>query len=683
MNSNKALQTYAYLTAYLRTDATVADVYDCLLPFLVDSIAKRPDKPVSVDRIARDLKSIGLEIPLYALQQLLPRLVNRGIIEWNAVSHSHLPTANIKSQSTQFAELPESFAQVEPRLASYAKELGIAEPLVGENWSDALISFLKSNYAGKTIKTAEYKSVMVANGPERQEFVIGSFLAKLAANEPVIFEHVIRIYTGVQIEDFITNIQTLQRQVDFKDLIVFYDTAILLRLLGTSGDLHKDATIEMHHSLQSLGAKTYFFGSTSTEVENILSTVSGAYERGHEIYHETSDALLNGEISIGQIRDFTATYEARLAKLNIFPFHYNFQARKSEDYYQIDENAFAEALKSGALVADRRYSAQNAYNDAHALALILRMRKGGAAKDIGRSKAIFITKNRLLQRVSRRFAIEHTDVYDDSSIPPAFTDGQITMASWLGSGKGLSSSKVTKELLARCYSAVQPSSEWVDAFADALAEFQEEAAEDVSDRANAIIFLRTARNAARDASLNDPSVLKRLNIAELFRQAEQSAQAEERARERQVIEQTVRHSEELSQLGEAHLQQIEIVRKHLDEEYQASLDHEVRKARQDALYEEEVRRNDAREGKALMIAGWLVAIIYILIVSVCGWVLLFGLDYQSESPILKYLITFVACAITTLALLDLGGYNLVRTAVNSLRIKLARGLVNLVSRFGD
>lgn len=158
-NSEKALRTYAYLTASLRTDASVADIYDCLLPFLTDSIAQRPNEPLSIDKMADDLKSVGLEIPMYALQQMLPRLVNRGVIEWNAVSHSHIPVQGISNQKTQFAELPESFAQIEPKLAAYAKKLGVDDPPVGGTWSDALIAFLRSRYGVKNIDVVRIHSI--------------------------------------------------------------------------------------------------------------------------------------------------------------------------------------------------------------------------------------------------------------------------------------------------------------------------------------------------------------------------------------------------------------------------------------------------------------------------------------------------------------------------------------------
>jgi hypothetical protein len=169
-NSEKALRTYAYLTASLRTDASVADIYDCLLPFVTDSIANRPSEPVSIDKVATDLQAIGLQIPMYALQQMLPRLVSRGIIEWNNLSHTHIPTQGIADRKSEFAELPQSFAEIEPKLAAYAKNLGVDSPLVGDSWSDALIAFLKSNYSGQRITPFTFAQTIVANSPERQEF---------------------------------------------------------------------------------------------------------------------------------------------------------------------------------------------------------------------------------------------------------------------------------------------------------------------------------------------------------------------------------------------------------------------------------------------------------------------------------------------------------------------------------
>jgi hypothetical protein len=631
--------------------------------------------------MADDLKSVGLEIPMYALQQMLPRLASRGIIEWNAVSRSHIPVAGITNKKTQFAELPESFAQIEPKLAAYAKTLGVDEPPIGGNWSDALIAFLRSRYSVKNIRAFKFEDTIIANAPERQEFIVGSFLSQLAANDPLSFEHVVRIYTGVQIEDFITNIQTLQRQIDFRQLTVFYDTSVLLRMLGTSGELHRDATLEMHYSLQTLGAKTYFLGNTATEVENILSTVAGAYERGVEIFHETADALLNGEISIGQIRDFAATYEARLATLNIYPFDYDFKTRKSENYFQIDEDAFAQALQSGALVAERVYSAHNANNDAHAIAIVFRLRAGNSARDIGKSKAIFVTKNRLLQRVSRKFAIEHTEFYDESSIPPVFTDGQITMAAWFGSNKGLSQAKVTKELLARCYSAVQPSAEWVDAFAAALSEFQAEHPDDVALRAIAMICLRTARNAARDASLNDATVLKRLNIAEVFRRAEEASKAEEERQKEKEAELQQTHDERISQLQKAHVEAIVSIREGLDAEYQARLDEQVRVARAQALEEESEARAARRSRVARTTAGILVALLYVLFVAAATWILLFGAAYETTNRYVRFALIALATLITALALMDLGGFSYVRRTVNRVRSALAAGIYRILSLF--
>lgn len=370
---------------------------------------------------------------------------------------------------------------------------------------------------------------MVGNPAEIETFLVARFVQVMEARDPHTFADITKVFTGVLIEDFISNIQEVGSPDSYKGLAVFYDTAVLLRLLGTSGLLLQTATLEMHTTLQALGCNTYYFDQTATEVQSILDTIAAAYSRGQEIFGETADAIHHREISIGQIRDLTGTFQTRLGALNVFPFEYNYRARKNEDYFQISESDLAEALKSGALVKDRGYSGTNAANDAGVVALVIRLRRGRPARNIGSSHFILISKNSLLQRVSREFVQNHTDHYDSSSVPPVLTMGQVTTAAWIAATKTLEEHKVSKELLAACYAAVQPSEAWADEFARVMEKFTEENPEFVADRANAMLFLNTARNVARDESLNQPLVLKKINVAELFRKA---AEAEDEASKR-------------------------------------------------------------------------------------------------------------------------------------------------------
>jgi len=473
---------------------------------------------------------------------MLSRLARRGLVEWNQIAKAYLPTQKFteSAEESPLLSLSSSFENLEDELGSFSARLGVMQPTGSATWTDALIKFLRSEGAGEAMKAAAVKEVLVGNPSEVETFIVARFVQETERHRPDVYFDIVKVFTGVLIEDFISNIQEAGDPKTYRGLNIFYDTSVLLRLLGTSGHLLLTATLEMHTTLQSLGCNTYYFDHTSSEVQNILDTLEGSYTRGKEIYGETADAILAREITIGQIKDLAGTFQTRLGALNAFPFDYNYASRKSEDFFQIDEIMFSDALRSEATRNERGYSYQNATNDAHVLALILRLRKGRATRDIGKSRYLFVSKNNTLQRVARKFVAEHIEAFDSSSIPPILTASQLTTVAWIAATKALDEHKVSCELLANCYAAVQPSEAWASEFASVFEKFQREKEGTVSDRANSMIFLNTARTTARDESLNQPMVLKKLNFAEIFRQA---AAAEEEATRLFQEEQEQKHAE--------------------------------------------------------------------------------------------------------------------------------------------
>ena len=393
--SDRTVRAYAYLTVSFNVRSDVNDVLDCLLPF-VTAVVNRDggSHPVELRSISDGLAEFGLKIPVYAIQQMLSRLSRRDLLEWNQVAKAYLPTKALaeRAQDSPLLSLSDSFENLEGKLAGFAQQLGFATPSGSSTWTDALIKFLRSEGAREALTAATIKDVIVGNPSEIETFVVARFVQEMERQRHDVYSDILKVFTGVLIEDFISNIQEAGSPSTYNGLNVFYDTSVLLRLLGTSGYLLQTATLEMHTTLQSLGCNTYYFDPTASEVQNILDSLEGSYSRGKEIYGETADAILEGEISIGDIKDLTGTFQTRLGALNVFPFEYNYSARKNEDFFQIDQKLFAEALKSEALKNERGYSEQNAANDARVLALILRLRKGRTARDVGTCRYLFISK---------------------------------------------------------------------------------------------------------------------------------------------------------------------------------------------------------------------------------------------------------------------------------------------------
>lgn len=314
---------------------------------------------------------------------------------------------------------------------------------------------------------------------------------------------------------------------DFSGLSIYYDTSVLLRLLGTSGRTLRTATYEMHNALQSLGCKVQFFQHTELEVLNILQSIIHSHDHGVALFGETAEAILNGEIGIAAIKDLAATFVERLSQAGIFESKYSYENTSSANFHQMDETKFGNRLRSVALGKNRLYSQHNVENDARTLALILRLRRGHGSRDVSDCRQLFITTNRLLASVARAFYVDE-EGGSWQHVPPILTTGQISTVAWLAKTKDLAEDKVSKELLANCYSAVRPDEDWTPKFLETLENFKQENPEAAAKYAELAVFLQSARRIAQDSSFANAVVFQRLKPIDIFTRAIEAANETER-----------------------------------------------------------------------------------------------------------------------------------------------------------
>jgi hypothetical protein len=97
-----------------------------------------------------------------------------------------------------------------------------------------------------------------------------------------------------------------------KNLVVFYDTGVLMRKLGCSGGPLRVATVEMTKYLQdiSVGKVSYFSGNEE-EALGILQTIIERKQAGGEVFRETAEAA-NGEIDIPRLKAIEGMLTQRL-----------------------------------------------------------------------------------------------------------------------------------------------------------------------------------------------------------------------------------------------------------------------------------------------------------------------------------------------------------------------------------
>ena len=579
------LRAYAYLTATMRSRGEDADILDCLLPFIKVALQRQPHGSIfSVNSLAASLKSFGLQVPDLVLQQLAQRLENDRLLETKAGTTfiKHLKTS--PAYADKEIILDNAFDRIDQELAQYARErYGIEAPPVSTSWDIALLHFLKDQTSlpsarqkPKNEKPLNIGSRLVGDKDGAEELIVGNFIQECDGDpgKTQTLNNITQVFAGILIEDFIGNVQSLGARTDYSSLRVYYDTTVLLRLLGTSGRRLRLATLEIHKTLQSLGCLTHFLEITRSEVKRILD---GIAENPSQSHPETANAYQNGELDRSLAQELVDTFEVQLDR------KYGISRRPKPNIHkslQIDEDKLKRIIVSEA----DGYLDETAAKDAQVVGIILQLRRGETSDEIGHCKHIFISMNSLLQKVTRKFVENNVEEYRGTygSVPPILTIGQISTLGWLSAPHDLQTRKITKELITACYNAVMPSKDWLRQFNRVIGEYAKERPEIVAKLAESAIFHKTTRILMQEASLNQAKLIPTTNVADIVQRA-----IEEGARKNVLSEQ--KHQEEVTEL----LDQLQTVQSRVAELERAKAEQDAK----DRLEEEEFAKGEEQKQK--------------------------------------------------------------------------------------
>jgi hypothetical protein len=354
--------------------------------------------------------------------------------------------------------------------------------------------------------------------------VVAGFIREVHVKDAPVFDAILRVFMGTLIEEFISTVSDIGSTDAFRNLIAFYDTSVLLRLLGCSGTLLRVATDELTRYLQDLGIQLSFLSGNEAEVHGILSAIVTAKDVGGEVFGETAQAIADGEISIADLRLMQNSVVEQLAGKGLFPAEGLEAGVQKQSQYQIDETRFAEFLSAQAASSHRTYTQQNLQNDAGYLATVVRLRKGHRTRDLSESKAVFVTTNKLFSTAARRYLIQER-VIRGIDCPPILQVGQIATIAWLMREHKIDPAKASRELLANCYAAIKPDAEWFQNFRTAIEKIVGNLDAYTAAPENSI-RIQAARRIAQDQTFGNASLIRTLNTAELLHIADKAAEEE-------------------------------------------------------------------------------------------------------------------------------------------------------------
>jgi hypothetical protein len=695
--TDRKAKAYAFLYAAFRSTEVsanpVRDAVDCLAPFISTYINTVAGKRVTADGVQSYLQlTFGFDIPLYAIEQLLPSLQRLGMVDYSKPARAFIAKKTDSQFNVAKAEIETEFDEVTAELTAYAKAVEFPEVPPSGSWGEALIVFLR-NRSDRTGPAISMIKGALIDPYKAQSAVVGAFIKNLFTVKPLLFTKLLRIFMGVLVEEFIAAVAELGTSpAQSTNVVALYDTAVLLRLLGTSGKLLRTATDELNRYLQDLGFEIHYFAGNESEVAGIFDTLIFKKDTGKELEGETAAAISDGEVTIADLRMLQNSFTERLAGMNVFPAEALEKSVQENARYQIDEKGFAAFLLQEANVQGRAYGPQNREHDAGYLATVMRLRRGNRTRDLLSCGFVFVTTNRFLAYAARRYLIQQ-HVLQPQHCPPILSVGQVATIAWLMKDQAIVPEKAGRELLCNCFAAVRPDAEWFKHFREGVEKIKGSLDEFGGGNGDALT-LQAARRIAQEESFGSSALVRELNMAEILSRAadeQEQALARQEAKTLEILEATsratdlrvneaearrLRDLEDAESRRLAELQQMEMRRRQEAADLAAERDQAVLLASQAAAAQREaeirgsLRANAERQAGRLILAVKLAAALAFAIVT--G--LAIYLQLKSETSPALWASSVILGVISVFSFMDLLKVRFVEPVFDALRSWLTERL---------
>lgn len=436
----------------VRWEVQRKDYLDNFVPLAAECIRLSESEIVSLQELHDGLRNhFGLEIPRKIVDTLLRRLSSYGyIFAQNRAYYKNQGTLNTLNFEKTQKEFLQSYEHIIFALRQFASEKH------NTAWSeldteDALLQYLNKfqfhpSSTGASLEGANQEKN--GNGATRaNNYIIGDFISKLTVDQSVILDFFDTVSKGHMLSQAIFLYEVGQEQRRFRETVVYADSPLLIFALGYAGKPRQAPVLEMLEMAKGAGAKLCCFRHSYDEMRGILHScaervgkrqVNAIYNPSVEYFIETGKSETDILLIIEQL-------ETDLQHLGVAVVE---KPSYANHKHVIDEKAFEASLQDVI-----NYSNQRALErDVDSIAAIYRIRHSQSFTRVEECRAIFVTANSALARVTRAFF--HTEL-EDHSIPLCYTDYVFTTLLWLkrpNQAPDLS----RKRLIATCYAATQP-----------------------------------------------------------------------------------------------------------------------------------------------------------------------------------------------------------------------------------
>lgn len=419
MSNDKSLISFSLIST--TWEKYKKDNIDMIIPFVLYYFKECEDVKVNNIVSISDAKQyiqaeFGMKILSNVLEHIFRRLCNpshnllrKGHKEFYLVSKdidiSDFKHSRETNKITQKIVIDSFFKFLDNKQTIYDTEVA----------SNALINYL-CNYGKDVIS----EHIVLERG-DIWNYRVGEFIEFVSKTDINTFEYIKNIAKGGMISSIIFYNVHVKSKKKFRNTEVYYDTSLLMHILGYSGEALQESVTEMTAILQEQNAKICYFRHNLQEVEGILNAYIALYNQKKLYQSYNFEYFITQNINPETVSEYIVLLEKQLSKKGL-------TVKETPDYS--DQHKNIDWTKFDSYLSDNisYINPKRRKNDVESLAAIYRLRQHDKYDNYETCQALFVSTNRSLVYHSNRYF-----KFDESKrgVPAIIDDTFLTTLIWL------------------------------------------------------------------------------------------------------------------------------------------------------------------------------------------------------------------------------------------------------------
>ncbi len=459
-------------------------------------------------------ENLSMKIPLVSVNKIAKKAVEKGYFQLNKNNHKNsqlhkiytLKIEKIQKQNKKFNTLKDKIKTSQEnfyrRFKKFIKNKYKLDIDLVKCKKLFYIHFLK-NY--KDIQNVEYP---ISQNIYNENYVVNDFIRYLYENQNnELLKCLEQIIRGNWVSNYLFMWKNDAHKGNLKGVKVFFDTPLIISLLGFNGEFSKKITKELLDLLHKLGAKTYIFSHNIEETKILLKGWAEAVKQQNFKYMRLS--------TIEEIRDKDYNYQdlenlSIRIKNNLYSLKIEETKVRIKDEYRISEQKLEDSISH----EESNYTGKKVHIDIESAASIFSLRLGCPTLNITDRPYIFVSSTfKVVNNINNFFNDDYNED-NPKNIPIFVMDKWLTNLCWLLSPK--QSTLPRDFLVAHSYASLNTSDKVWEDFNKFLEKYEKQP-EITSEGLDAIRYEKDFKSCVEEYAVLKGTI-KQKNIPDIIKE---------------------------------------------------------------------------------------------------------------------------------------------------------------------